>query len=78
MPLFSTIFWVLVNVFIAVGLNWFLRELRLINNSEVIALYFIVTTGRLIDVQAKFNKAYKENPDLVEEILREQLDKDLT
>lgn len=76
LPLPGTIIWIVVHVITSLGLNWVVKELGLINYSEVMTLYFIVLAGRYHDSQAKFSIAYKENPDLVEAVLRDQLSKD--
>lgn len=76
MPLLSTIIWLLVNMCMALGLNWIAKELGLISNSEIIALYFIIAAARLQDAQSKFSIAYSQDPDLVEYLLREQLKKE--
>lgn len=76
LPLPGTILWIVVHVIMALGLNYVAKETGLIRYSEVMTLYFIILAGRYYDAQAKFSIAYKENPDLVEAVLRDQLSKD--
>lgn len=76
MPLPSTIIWCILHLCLALGLNWVCKELGLINYSEVIALYFIITAGKYYDAQSKFSIAYSQDPDLVESMMRDQLKKD--
>lgn len=76
MPLPSTIVFVILHLCMSLGLNWVAKELGLINNSEVIALYFVVLAGKYYDAQTKFSIAYSQDPDLVENLMREQLKKD--
>lgn len=73
MPLPSTVFWVILHLILALGLNWIAKELNLIRYSEVITVYFVILAARYFDAQTKFSLAYREDPDTVEEILREQL-----
>lgn len=76
MPLTSTIVWILLHLCMALGVNYVLKELDLIGHGEFIALYFIVLAGKYRDAQVKFTQAYKEDPDLVEAIMREDLNND--
>ncbi len=75
MPLLSTIIWVLLNLCIALGINYVIKELGIINHSEFISLYFIIAAARFYDSQLKFTIAYKTDPDLVEQIMRNELNK---
>lgn len=75
MPLVSTVLWLLFHLCLALGVNYFLKELNIIGHGEFIALYFLVLAGKYRDAQIKFTKAYQEDPDLVEMILREDLNK---
>ena len=76
MPLISTIIWTLLHVCLALGINYVARELNLISYSEVISLYFIVLAAKYYDAQTKFSIAYKADPDLVEQIMRNELNKE--
>lgn len=76
MPLPSTIFWLLAHMCLAVGVNYFLKESNLIGHGEFISLYFIAVAGRYRDAQVKFSKAYEQDPDLVEAIMRADLEKE--
>ncbi len=76
MPLFSSILWILVHCMIALGLTVLGIWSGLINHGEVFAVYFVIYCTRLYDAQMKFTRAYKENPELVENMLRYKLLKD--
>lgn len=76
MPLISTIIWTLLHLCLALGMNYVARELNLIEHSEIISLYFVLLAGRYYDAQTKFTIAYKSDPDLVEALMREQLNKE--
>jgi hypothetical protein len=73
MPLPGTVLWLILHLCMALGVNYFLKELNLIGHGEFISLYFIVLAGKYRDYQTKFTKAYAEDPDLVEAIMREDL-----
>lgn len=73
MPLPSTIMWTVLHLLLALGLNYVAKELGLIKYSELITVYFIILAARYFDAQTKFSIAYREDPDTVEAILREQL-----
>lgn len=76
MPLPSSIMWVVLHALLALGMNWFAKELGLIEYSEVMTVYFILVAAKYRDSQMKFTIAYKENPEVVEQILRDQLIED--
>lgn len=76
MPLFSSILWLVANLCLALGINWIAKELELINHSELMTLYFMLAAFRIYDAQTKFSLAYQQNPDAVEQMMREQLNKD--
>lgn len=73
MPLFHTIVIIVIHALIALGLNFVVKELGWINHSEVMTGYFVLLALIYKDAQVKFEKAYKEDPELVEEILRDEL-----
>lgn len=73
MPLFSTILYIVFNLMVALGLNYVVRYLGWIHHGEIIALYFLILAGRLRDIQVKFALAYRANPDIIEQQLRDQL-----
>jgi hypothetical protein len=69
----GTIIFILFNCIIAVGLNVLINWTGLLDNGEVFALYFVLLAAKVQNSQYQFTKAYKENPQLVEQILRSQL-----
>lgn len=75
MPLFDTIMWFSVHCILAIGLNMICKWFNIINYGEVFGIYFAILAFRTQDVQYKFTKSYREDPDLVESILREQYDR---
>ena len=76
MPFLATILSTLIHLCFSVGVNWFLKELGLISGSEFVALYFIVLAAKRYDDQLKFADAYAQNPDLMEAMLRHQLNEE--
>lgn len=76
MPLQNTVIWVILHLCLALGINWLLKELDLISHSEFISLYFIVLAGKYFDSQLKFTLAYRQDPNLIEQIMREELNND--
>lgn len=73
MPLLSSVLWMLGHCLLAIGINTLGIWLGVINYGEFFSLYFFIFAGKLYDAQMKFTKAYKEDPELVEKILRHQL-----
>jgi hypothetical protein len=73
MPLISSILWILVHCLLALALNVVGIWSGLIAHGEIFALYFVIYSARLYDAQMKFTRAYKEDPQLVEQILRHNL-----
>ena len=73
MPLISTIMFIVFNCIIAIGLNMLVNWTGLLSHGEVFALYFVLLAAKSQDTQYKFTKAYQQNPELVEKILRSQL-----
>jgi hypothetical protein len=75
MPLFVTITWLLTHLCFAIGLNWLAREVGVIHYGEVVSVYFILLAGKIYDDQRKFSRAYAENPELIETLMREELER---
>ena len=73
MPLFGSIIWAAIHMLVALGLNMLAVWIGWIHHGELFTIYWIVMAIRLYDAQMKFSVAYKENPELVEDILRHQL-----
>jgi len=76
MPLIGTIIWTVLHFLLALGINYALKETGLIKHGEFLTVYFVILAAKYFDAQLKFSLAYRENPDIVEQILREQLNKD--
>lgn len=76
LPLPSTLIWVVIHLLIALGMNYVVKELNIINYGELVTVYFVILAARYYDAQTKFSIAYREDPDTVEAVLREQLDKE--
>lgn len=76
MPLSVTIIWCLFHLIIAIGINWVLTQLNLIHYGEALTVYFIILSARYYDTQAKFALAYKQDPELIEALMRDQLNID--
>lgn len=72
----ATIIWLGIHLLIAVGLNWIFKELKWIMYGEVITVYFIILATKAYYTQLRFFAAYYEDPDGVEESIRETLFKD--
>lgn len=75
MPLISTIIWTLIHLCLALGMNYLAKELGLIGGGEIISLYFIALAAKYYDAQTKFSIAYESDPDLVEAMMRDELNK---
>jgi len=72
MLILNTIAWAIIHSLIALAINMLAIWLGIINYGELFALYFVVVAARLYLAQIKFSTAYREDPELVEQILRSQ------
>lgn len=72
MPITSSIIWAVLHMLVAIGLNMVAFWFGLIKYAEVFSLYFVILAFKQYYSQVKFTEAYKENPELVEDIMREQ------
>lgn len=69
----SVIILIMVHMAVAGLLNWIAIKLNICSSLQIMLIYFVILSTYYLNLFTTFFKEYKNNPDLIEEIIREQL-----